>query len=1217
MKQSKIQQFCEGVIEAGWLAALIIAPLFFNIYSSRVFEPDKISLIRSISLVMLLAYLVRIADGGRIWLPRSGPNSATGQADGADTISWRGLWRQPLLLPLVFLAVTYLVSSLLSIAPYVSWWGSYPRLQGTYTFISYLIIALLTAAHLRRPEQLQRLQHTIILTSLPIAIYGVIQHYNKDPLPWGGDVVARVPANAGNPIFLAAYLIMAFFLTLERVFSSFAYLLTADLQPTEEEAQSQDNHERALPPGHDLANVLAGGSYLFVLTVQLLAIVWTQSRGPWLGLASGLYIFVLLLLAGMRPRKYRFWIASWVGLGMAGAILLVLLNTTALGDTVRDVPYVGRLTTMLESDGGTGRVRTLIWQGVAEMVAPHQPLTYPDGNEDAVNFLRPLVGYGPETMWVVFTTFYPPELAYWEERNASPDRSHNETWDSLVITGFFGFLANSLLFLSIFFWAFRWLGLIRSRRDSILFFALLLSGGVFLSIVFLLSGAGVGLLGITWPTGLIVGLIVYVTLAVLLQPKSTILAEDRRRQLLIVASLAAIIAHYVEIHFGIGIAATRIYFWMSSALLVVLGMRWLTPESFAVSALQTRSAGSQQSSQQSRRQAAALEEGSGKARATWGATGRDGLVPSTVMPDLLVMMTLAFLYTANFVGESNSFAILVSSMTMRSQGQAQNSPGVLFLVIFITWIIATILSTCVAILRHSYPRQGVPVQFGRMWGRTFGLHGLILFCGWFIYGLLHAGRLVPGTSGEELTEQLDHIAGHFSMYTWFVVFWCLLAGLVLMWHSVWESRRALMTRTFVTTSSAVILAVITFLIVGNVNVALVRADVFYKQGQEFEGSGQWLESAELYRRALVVRPTEDHYMLALGRSLLESTKRAPKEGLLSLPAGLSLPGRAPSSAQFTDLLKLTALELALMGQEDLLLVTEAILRRAQEVNPLNTDHTANLARLYHVWAEMHADPQARLEAWETSLQYYQTALTLSPNTVHLWNEKGALLSIMGRTQEAEDTYLYSLVLDDRFEKTYLLLSELYDYMGEDEKLNEILRRGLETLPRSTSLRIYWGIVQTRTGDLEGALITHLEIIERIPHDLNTIHNLIILNRDLGHHQEAIQWAERGIFLVEAGQGRNRQNMSMDEITILLYRMLNELYILNGQLPQAVDSLQRLLELESEDFRHPLQLARIQNEIGNSDLARQFAETALALAPESNKPEVQAFLESLTTEKSGE
>ena len=54
----------EAIIEAGWLAALIIVPLFFNVHSSRVFNPDKLSLLRSIALVMALARLIKLANEG-------------------------------------------------------------------------------------------------------------------------------------------------------------------------------------------------------------------------------------------------------------------------------------------------------------------------------------------------------------------------------------------------------------------------------------------------------------------------------------------------------------------------------------------------------------------------------------------------------------------------------------------------------------------------------------------------------------------------------------------------------------------------------------------------------------------------------------------------------------------------------------------------------------------------------------------------------------------------------------------------------------------------------------------------------------------------------------------------------------------------------------------------------------------------------------------------
>ncbi|MBV7338408.1 hypothetical protein KFU94_61310 [Chloroflexi bacterium TSY] len=66
--RTKLDYWCEAVLEAGWLGALVVAPMFFNVFSSRVFEPDKISLVRSIALVMILAWLIKLANGGSLWL---------------------------------------------------------------------------------------------------------------------------------------------------------------------------------------------------------------------------------------------------------------------------------------------------------------------------------------------------------------------------------------------------------------------------------------------------------------------------------------------------------------------------------------------------------------------------------------------------------------------------------------------------------------------------------------------------------------------------------------------------------------------------------------------------------------------------------------------------------------------------------------------------------------------------------------------------------------------------------------------------------------------------------------------------------------------------------------------------------------------------------------------------------------------------------------------
>ena len=86
--QTKLSRICDAIIEAGWLAALVVAPLFFNTFSSRVFEPDKIHLVRSIALVMAAAWLVQLIDGA----------FARPASESADRVP-RAFWRTPLLLP--------------------------------------------------------------------------------------------------------------------------------------------------------------------------------------------------------------------------------------------------------------------------------------------------------------------------------------------------------------------------------------------------------------------------------------------------------------------------------------------------------------------------------------------------------------------------------------------------------------------------------------------------------------------------------------------------------------------------------------------------------------------------------------------------------------------------------------------------------------------------------------------------------------------------------------------------------------------------------------------------------------------------------------------------------------------------------------------------------------------------------------------------------------
>jgi len=73
-----------------------------------------------------------------------------------------------------------------------------------------------------------------------------------------------------------------------------------------------------------------------------------------------------------------------------------------------------------------------------------------------------------------------------------------------------------------------------------------------------------------------------------------------------------------------------------------------------------------------------------------------------------------------------------------------------------------------------------------------------------------------------------------------------------------------------------------------------------------------------------------------------------------------------------------------------------VLERAQQLNPLNTDHTANLARLQQAWASLETNPAQREAHYKKSLDYYAQATRLSPNTVHLYDQHAqALLDYSG------------------------------------------------------------------------------------------------------------------------------------------------------------------------------------------------------------------------------
>jgi cyclophilin family peptidyl-prolyl cis-trans isomerase len=1168
---SKLSRWCDGLIEAGWLAAVIATPLFFNIHSERVFEPDKLTLLRSIALLMSATWLVKFIDQ-RGW--RS-----------LEALSWRregSVWRMPFVLPVFLLVVVYLISTAISVTPRVSWAGSYQRLQGTYTTLSYIVVFVLAIATMRTRAQVSRVVTTVIITSIPVSFYGLLQHFDLDPLPWGGDVTRRIAGHMGNAIFIAAYIIMAVPLTVARIIDAFTSILS--------------DEELAY------ADVIRSSIYIFTLAIQLIAIYWSGSRGPWIGLAAAVFAFILIVLVTLRDavsdvggsrlgdvakamglvflgsavlnylisvligaftdagraqsligpmgefaafaaslvvlvivvfvmiaarRGWRWLWLSWLLLTLVVGGWLAAFNfseslagrfggTPIVGGVAsslvswRDLPAVGRLGKLLESESGTGKVRVLIWEGALDLLYIHEPLQFPNGEEDEFNFLRPIFGYGPESMYVAYNRFYPPELATVEARNASPDRSHNETFDALVITGGAGFLIWQALYVGVFYYGFSWLGVVRTRRDRNLLLGTWVGGAIFSSVV-VTQAMGAEFFGVAVPLGSMLGLITYLVYYALSAKAESGESEEtdpfQVDRLLMIGLVSAVLAHYVEIHFGIAIAATRTHFFVYVALMFIVGYWIPKAKSAPVAAGPMRG----RKPRLSRGRRARANDG------VWGPVLLWAMVLGLVLGILgyqFITYSLPPDKVIESVNDLTTSEIFHQSFLLNSSQDFKESPFV-FLLFTLTWLLGALasVSEMVKAKELRFPsasgklrgnrRQIAAGVFGLMLLASLGFRflapapavgsttlllgrsllliwaGLSLWAAIFLltnhssarllagsvaiagglftipiliagggitaavvgaaslsilyllwdakwnntlvpaatlafvslgiglgYALLQASVLrsslfFQGTNASLPVEQLrvmeaEQSSGFLTIFYSFVSVLLLLAAFASSWNWTARIRSGGSPVAFF---SLVAILVVVFTAINQSNMRIIQADVIYKRAKPYDNAASrsrnpedWNVAVSIYERAVDMVPKEDFYYLFLGRAYLE---------------------QSTVTAELAD-------------QADLLDEAEERLLNAQDINPLNTDHTANLARLNTRWFHLSTNETDKQQRLKTAESYYLDALSLSPQNSIIRNEYARLVfDLKSDCPGSLELFNESIAIDPFYAATYFGLADIY------------------------------------------------------------------------------------------------------------------------------------------------------------------------------------------------
>jgi len=353
-------------------------------------------------------------------------------------------------------------------------------------------------------------------------------------------------------------------------------------------------------------------------------------------------------------------------------------------------------------------------------------------------------------------------------------------------------------------------------------------------------------------------------------------------------------------------------------------------------------------------------------------------------------------------------------------------------------------------------------------------------------------------------------------------------------------------------------------------------------------------------------------------------------------------------------------DISQLGKSDLLECSRLVLERARQINPLNTDHTANLGRLYRTWAELVPDPEQRTEKIRTALKYYEQATSLSPHNAQLWDEWGLVYFVLGDYQSAIEKYQHSLTLDTEFPQTYLSLGDAYMATQQLDLAADAYQKALALQPDIPQAHSVLGYIYAQQGRIEDAIRENLAVVKLSPQDYNAHKNLALFYQQQGRLDEALAEAQVALSLAPESEKQALQNfiaqlqakggfgeeetliqnyisegqiylkqsqwdlaaqtflkvLALDPNHVVAHSALGYAYAMQGRTEEAIAENKAVIALVPNDYNSHKNLAILYQSAKRYDEALQEAQIALNLAPDADKPALQALITQLEQQQKG-
>lgn len=369
--KESIVLFCEKFIFYLLFLTIFIVPLFFNIYSYDQFELPKLTILKILTILMLVLWAIKI--------------SIMGYIDFKPT---------PLDFPMLLWVAMNIITTFTSFAPHLSFRGEYENFAGSLSNLNYVLLYYIATQNLTDKKQIIIINYAFLFSGLLSGIYALAQFYGYDFIKWNEEsmIKGRYFASMGNPNFLGALLIMI-------IPVNIAFFVT--------NIQKKNYLYAAL---------------LFSLFVLLyIALFGTQSRGPFLGFIFSVIFLIFYFLYKLYKNilqeselqhisffnilknflnKYKYWIFT---------IILIFFISVILSLTVGKNATLRLWNSIVNFKQSVKISRLHIWIPSLKIIKDN-----------------PILGTGVDTFKSVFPKYSGIDFAQIDGANVASRTAHNE-----------------------------------------------------------------------------------------------------------------------------------------------------------------------------------------------------------------------------------------------------------------------------------------------------------------------------------------------------------------------------------------------------------------------------------------------------------------------------------------------------------------------------------------------------------------------------------------------------------------------------------------------------------------------------------------------------------------------------------------------------------------------------------------------------------------------